>query len=321
MRILISTLCLFGASTITPWVNAQTDIPNVDQTKWDLVWSDEFDGNALDENKWGYETNCWGGGNDERQCYTDKDKNVSVSDGTLKITAIRERVSGHALPVHMHKTKKLAKEGKTQPYSSGRIRTIGKGDWRYGRFDIRAKLPGGQGVWPAIWMLPTDQHYGTWASSGEIDIMETVNLGADCEACDGGKENRVHGTLHYGAEWPNNKYSGTEVKMPGAIDEFHTYSVVWSAGVMTWYINGEKYARQTLEDWHSDSQKAEGRILAPFDQRFHLILNLAIGGKWPERENEKGVNKKNFPKTMEVDYVRVYQCATDPENGLDCISL
>jgi len=154
----------------TPGVGwAQSD-DTVDSSKWTKVWSDEFDDDRLDQDKWSFETNCWGGGNDERQCYTDKDKNVYVSDGTLKITAIRERVSGHALPAHLRKTNKLSKQGKTQPYSSGRICTIGKGDWRYGRFDIRAKLPGGQGVWPAIWMLPSDQHYGTWAASGEIDI-------------------------------------------------------------------------------------------------------------------------------------------------------
>ena len=309
---IVGLLCTAG-------ISAAGDVP-INSEKWTLVWSDEFDGETLDLNKWSYQTDCWGGGNEERQCYTVDPKNISVGNGLLSLTAHRGRTTGHALPVHLRKTRKLAKKSKTLPYSSGRIRTLGKGDWRYGRFDIRAKLPAGQGAWPAIWMLPSDEHYGGWAASGEIDIMEAINLGTKCEECEGETENRVHGTLHYGGEWPENKHSGSAVSLPRGIDEFYTYSIVWSAGVITWYVDGKKYARQTYEDWHTESGKAEGRLLAPFDQRFHMLLNLAIGGKWPEEHNEKGVNKNGFPKSMQVDYVRVYQCASDPENGLDCIS-
>jgi len=314
MRILISLiLALFFISIC----HAQ-DVPSVEDNTWGLIWSDEFDGEELDMNKWSYETDCWGGGNNERQCYTDSKKNVSVQNGVLSITALRKRTMGHALPLRQRKTRELAKKSATLPYSSGRIRTLGKGDWRYGKIEVRAKLPGGQGVWPAIWMLSSDEHYGGWAASGEIDIMEAVNLGTKCEDCDGGIENRILGTLHYGDEWPANKHSGSDVPLPNAIDDYHVYAVEWSAGSISWFVDGVHFATQTYEDWYSDGLKAEGRPFAPFDQRFHLILNLAIGGQLPEGRNDGGVNKKGFSKTMLVDWVRVYECTTDPVNGSDC---
>ena len=288
--------------------------------QWRLVWSDEFDGDSLDETKWSYEINCWGGGNNERQCYTDSKDNIKVTDGVLAITALRKRTTGHALPLHLRKTRKEAKKAAVLPYSSGRIRTLGKGDWRYGKIEVRAKLPYGQGVWPAIWMLSSDKHYGTWAASGEIDIMEAVNLGTECEACEGGRENRILGTLHYGDEWPKNKHSGSETTLPGDIDDYHTYAIEWSAGKISWYVDDIHYATQTFEDWFTKAKKAEGRPFAPFDQRFHLILNLAIGGKLPESRNEGGVDKKGFPKSMLADWVRIYECADDPENGLACVA-
>ena len=289
--------------------------------KWELVWADEFEGNSLDTNKWSYETDCWGGGNNERQCYTNSKKNIAVKDGALKITARRKRTTGHALPASQRKTRKQAKQSATLPYSSGRIRTIGKGDWRYGKIEARAKLPSGQGVWPAIWMLSSDEHYGGWASSGEIDIMEAVNLGTKCDDCEGGIENRVLGTLHYGDEWPNNQHRGTDTALPNAIDDYHVYGIEWSAGKISWFVDGKIFATQTFENWHSKAKRAEGRPFAPFDQRFHLILNLAIGGGLPEGRNEGGVDKEGYPKTMFVDWVRVYQCKEDPENGLGCENL
>jgi len=302
---------------------AQTpDIMSEDTTLkdlgWALVWSDEFNGKSIDKTKWNYDTDCWGGGNEERQCYTDKKKNANVKDGVLSITALRKRTTGHALPLRQRKTRKLAKKSATKPYSSARLQTMGKGDWRYGRIEIRAKLPGGQGVWPAIWMLPSDEHYGTWAASGEIDIMEAVNLGVPCEECQGGFENRILGTLHYGDVWPNNKHSGTDTPLIGQYDDFHTYAIEWSAGKITWFIDGKPFATQTGDDWHSAAKRAEGRPFAPFDQRFHLILNVAIGGRLPEGRNAGGVSKADFPKSMEVDWVRVYECSKDPLNGVGC---
>lgn len=322
MRSLLVLLMLAGLAGLSSAAKAQSDIPAIDANKWKLVWADEFEGDTLDQSKWSYLTDCWGGGNDERQCYTDRSKNISLNDGVLAIKAHREKIKGFAYPEHMRDSDKRKKKTKKQPYTSGRIRSLNKGDWLYGRFDIRAKLPGGQGTWPAIWMLPSDEQYGGWAASGEIDIMETVNLGAPCEdeSCKDGIETRVHGTLHYGDKWPENKYSGSATYLGDSIADWHTYSIVWSAGVITWYLDGQQYARQTMDDWFTNSNKAEGSLLAPFDQRFHMILNLAIGGEWPER-NGNGVDKSGFPKSMEIDFVRVYECASDPELGLDCVSL
>jgi len=301
------------------FVSFAQDVP-VDTDKWKLVWADEFDGNALDTSKWSYNIDCWGGGNKERQCYTDSPDNVSVGEGNLKITANRQKHEGPAWPPYLQDTPKKAKATKKQKFTSGRIVSKNKGDWKYGRFDIRAKLPTGQGTWPAIWMMPTDDVYGGWAASGEIDIMESVNLGAECDGCDSGHEDRIHGTIHFYDNYPNNRYRGEEVTLPKEIDDWHTYSVVWSAGVISWYVDGKRYQRRTMDHWKSKSPEAKGNPLAPFDQRFHMILNLAIGGTWPESVNDKGVEKTGFPKSLEIAYVRVYQCASDPEMGLDCIS-
>ena len=288
-----------------------------EEREWRLVWSDEFDGSELDASKWNYIVDCWGGGNDERQCYTEKPENVAVRNGHLIITALQKRTRGYALPKFMRDdparrggARRNAKT--TKPYSSGRITTQHKGDWLYGRFVIRAKLPIGQGAWPAIWMLPTDEHYGPWAASGEIDIMEAVNLGATCEECEGGHENRVHGTLHYGDVWPKNEHQGSAAALLQAPMGFHEYALEWREGEMQWFVDGEHYATLTSADWFTESAAAEGREHAPFDQRFYLLINLAIGGGWPERQNDVGFISKDFPKYLVIDWVRIYQSA-----GLD----
>ena len=160
-------------------VETNTDYTQIDTTApvedWELVWSDEFDGNSIDERKWNFEVNCQGGGNNEQQCYTDSPDNAYVSDDTLKIVA---------LP---------AGEGAEKPYTSARLNSKMKGDFKYGRIEVRAKMPSGQGSWPAVWMMPTDSVYGTWPKSGEIDIVEAVNLKTTDE--EGNVENNVHGTF------------------------------------------------------------------------------------------------------------------------------
>ena len=309
-----AALCsLYGMSAF-----AKTSDTASNESKWSLVWSDEFDGKAIDLNKWSLETDCWGGGNEERQCYTDSKKNARVKDGNLEIIARRGRMTGHALPARLRTTRKNAKKSATKPYSSARLRTLGKGDWRYGRIEVRAKLPGGQGLWPAIWMLPSDEHYGGWAASGEIDIMEAVNLDVPCETCTGGAENHILGTLHFGDKWPKNKHKGDATEVANLTTEFHTYAVEWSAGQISWFVDDRLFAGQTHKDWFTNAKRAEGRPFAPFDQRFHLILNLAVGGGLAEERNSGGVNKKGFPKTMYVDWVRVYECKADPNNGSAC---
>ncbi|MDC0147606.1 glycoside hydrolase family 16 protein [Alphaproteobacteria bacterium] len=291
---------------------------------WNLIWADEFNGTALDQNKWNYEDDCWGGGNEERQCYTQKTENVEIANGLLTIRAIKEKTRGFA-------NTRAARDGEVslapgtkryarvrRPFSSGRIVSRGKGDWTYGRFEARMKLPTGQGLWPAFWMLPSDYAYGGWAASGEIDIMEAINLGMTCETCEGGREDRVYGTLHYGGRWPDNEYSGANVPVPAPVDGFHTYTVEWSAGRMDWYVDGVHYSTKTQDQWHTDNVKGTPGSDAPFDRPFHLIFNLAVGGNWPEGENDVGFFATDFPKEMVVDWVRVYQCATDPETGKAC---
>jgi len=282
---------------------------------WTKVWSDEFDGEAIDPAKWGYDIDCWGGGNDERQCYTDKAKNSAIRDGMLVITARREQASGPALPASMRNTDTERSAIKTQQHTSARMVTKGKAAWKYGWIEVRAKLPQGQGTWPAIWMLPEDNTYGPWASSGEIDVLEAVNLGTACEDCPGGLENTVLGTLHFGGNWPNNALHSTEIAQPGSLDDFHTYGVVWSEGKMTWLVDGRVFAVKTADDW---STTASDDPNAPFDQRFHLIINLAIGGKLPEERGLGGVSPEGFPKEFEVDWVRVWQCEADVATGKAC---
>ena len=239
-----------------------------------LVWADEFNGDSLDYSKWGVEENAYGGGNNEQQIYRWDKKNLRVENGNLVIEAHKDNPNV---------------AGTTRPYSSARIRSKHRGDWKYCRVDVRAKLPIGKGIWPAIWMLPTDEKYGGWASSGEIDIMELV----------GHEPSTYHGTLHYGGGWPKNQHAGKEFKLAKGTfaDEFHIFSIFWEKGKIIWGIDGKPW--QTQEKWHSE----KGTFPAPFDQRFHLLINLAVGGRWPGNPD----TKTKFPAKMLVDYVRVYQ--------------
>ncbi len=283
---------------------------------WSLIWSDEFDGPSIDRSKWGFDLDCWGGGNDERQCYADNVKNASLEDGKLVITARKEESSGPALPPHLRKTAEDRKAINTKPFTSARLTTKGKASWRYGRIDVRAKLPQGQGTWPAIWMLPEDNDYGSWAASGEIDIMEAVNMGIACEECSGGLENTIMATLHFGGLWPDNKMASTELPLPGSLEDFHTYSIVWSEGRFDWLINGRHIATKTADDWFTTATDDPN---APFDKPFHLILNLAIGGRLSEDRGAGGVSEDGFPKRFEVDFVRVWKCDDRPVNPHNCI--
>ena len=171
--------------------------------QYQLVWADEFNGSSLDLTKWQPEIgtgcpNLCGWGNNELQYY--RAENATVGGGQLTITARQQSFGGAS-------------------YTSARLRTKNQGDWTYGRFEMRAKLPVGQGIWPAFWMLPTDNVYGTWAASGEIDIMEYVGQDPD----------RVLGTLHYGAPWPDNVYTGDDYVLPTGNfdDDFHVFAIEW----------------------------------------------------------------------------------------------
>ncbi|NJN77834.1 MAG: glycoside hydrolase family 16 protein [Saprospiraceae bacterium] len=274
----------FGLLIILIISSCQSDTTNDKQSKtvidaYQLVWSDEFETNGLpDSTKWSYDygigcPNC-GWGNNELQFYTkNKLENARVEDGKLIIEAHKEIFE------------------KSQ-YTSARLVTKEKGDWLYGKFEIRAKLPDGRGTWPAIWMLSTDWEYGGWPESGEIDIMEHVGYAQDT----------VHGTIHtksYNHIIGTQKAGTIEVNVS---EEFHTYGLEWTEKSMIWSIDGKPYfefknENKTFNEW-------------PFDKRFHLILNLAVGGNWG---GKYGVDESVFPKQMIVDYVRVYQKMTKKE--------
>ena len=276
-----------------------------------LVWADEFSGTAIDRAKWSHEQNCAGGGNNEAQCYVDDRKNSWVANDLLHIRAIREDVTG---PSRFDDDPQYDPDDTSGSgsYTSARLRTKGLGDWKYGRFEMRAKLPQGQGSWPAFWMLPTEWVYGGWPLSGEIDILETVNLKV-------GGEDRIHGTLHYGGSRPENKYTGEAYRIPAGdnpADGFHTYAVEWEQDEIRWYLDGDHYATQTSAGWYTLAALENPR--APFDQPFHLILNFAVGGDWPANVNATGIDESAFPQEFLVDYVRVYQCTRDFTAGSGC---
>lgn len=253
-------------------VGSDDAIPEIEG--WTLVWNDEFEASQIDLQKWEFEINAQGGGNNELQYYTNRKQNAFIENGALVIQALKETFTGP--------------EG-TRDYTSARLRTKNKGDWKYGRFDIRAKPPYGQGLWPAIWMLPTDWVYGGWAASGEIDIMELV----------GHETDRVYGTLHYGGTWPQNVHTGTFYRLPTGVfpSDFHLFTLEWEEKEMRWYVDGSHY--QTQAKWHSTAAP----FPAPFDQRFHLLLNVAVGGNWPGNPDATTI----FPQRMVVDYVRIYK--------------
>ena len=285
---------------------------------WSLVWSDEFSGDALDGTKWKPEQSCWGGGNQELQCYTDSEKNVQVKNGQLRLIALAETVEGTTFPPELQ----LPPSRNKQPFSSGKVRTRGLADWKYGRFEMRAKLPKGQGTWPAFWMLPTDNVYGVWPLSGEIDILESVNLGANCPTCPNGVEDRTSSALHFGDLAPKNdrfeqRTRSTGGENPG--DGFHVFAAEWGEGLIKFFVDGELHMTALPENWYTAAPEAEGRPYAPFDQDFYLMLNLAIGGSYPSQANESGVAEDLAPVEFLVDWVRVYECAEDAETGLACM--
>ena len=243
-----------------------------------LVWSDEFDAVKLDPEVWFFESEDGsqygipGWGNNELEWYLPD--NAELNGGRLIITAREQPQSG-------------------KNYTSARINTRARFAFRYGRIEARARLPAGQSLWPAFWLLPQDDSYGSWAASGEIDVMEAVNLGAS-----GG--NTVYGTIHYGGVWPNNVSTGDSyLAATDVTTDFHDYVLEWDATEFRWYVDGVLYSAQNF--WNSTSAPYP----APFDQSFYIVLNLAVGGDWPGSPDAATV----FPVTMEVEYVRVYSGA------------
>ena len=245
-----------------------------DREGWDIVWQDEFDGESLDINKWSHEVGGHGFGNNELQYYTDDSSNSFIDNGILHIRAKYEPAG-------------IGSPNNLRNFSSARLRTVGKGDWQYGRIDVKAKIALGQGIWPAIWMLPSDWIYGGWPKSGEIDIMEHV----------GHDEGRIHGSVHTESY---NHIIGTQRTNSKLIENvktlFHLYSIEWSEQKIDFFID------DTLHFTFKNDFTNDFRTW-PFNERFHLLLNVAVGGNWPGPPNNTTV----FPQDMEVDYVRVYE--------------
>ncbi|MEI6642800.1 MAG: glycoside hydrolase family 16 protein [Novosphingobium sp.] len=292
------------AAPLAALLAAQPALAAAPAGDWQLVWSDEFTATTIDRTKWDFDVDCWGGGNNERQCYTDKVRNARVVAGKLVITARREPTTGPALPASQRPNPSDPGTLVKRDYSSARMVTRGKASWRYGRIEVRASLPQGQGTWPAIWMLPEKWVYGGWAASGEIDIMEAVNLGVPCQACSTGKEDTILGTIHFGKQWPGNVFASTSIHYPAVLKGYHTYAIEWTPDRIIWQVDGKTYATRTRNEWWSGGSSAPG---APFDQSFHLLLNLAIGGGLPESRGTGGVSTANFPKRFLIDWVRVWQ--------------
>ena len=233
------------------------------------VWSDEFDGSEVDENNWGYDIGGSGWGNNELEFYTNR--NAYLTEGNLVIRANKENYGG-------------------REYTSSRLKTQSKQTVNYGRIDIRAVMPQGQGIWPALWMLGSNFPTVGWPHSGEIDIMEMIG--------GNGRENTVHGTAHWYNQSSNQNASyGGNYGLPSGetlSTNFHVFSIDWDSTSITWYLDNVQYHSMAINDSSS---------LAAFRKDFFFIFNIAVGGNWPQYPDASTV----FPQRMVVDYVRVFQ--------------
>jgi len=247
---------------------------------WQLAWSDEFNGSSINTNNWTFDigNGSGGWGNNELEYYTSRPQNVYVTNGLLHIAAQKESYSGYN-------------------YTSAKLKTIGLFSHKYGRFEFYARLPKGQGYWPALWMMPQGAVYGGWAASGEIDVMENK----------GSNPANVLGTLHFGGMYPNQAQSyGPSYTFPSgdSVTNFHLYALEWTNDAISWYVDNQLYETQT--SWWSSSNPTNTSIRnpypAPFDQPFYIIMNLAVGGNFGGNPDGTTV----FPGEMQVDYVRVY---------------
>jgi beta-glucanase (GH16 family) len=249
---------------------------------WRLVWKDEFDGpngSAVDSSKWSFAIGGKGWGNNELETYTSRTANAHLEGGWLVIKALKETFTG---------PDKIARD-----YTSARLLTKNKFSQVYGRFEARIKIPYGQGIWPAFWLLGDNIDTAHWPNCGEIDIMENI-----------GKEpSIVHGTFH-GPGYSGGRGVSAAYTLPGGqkfADDFHTFAVEWEPNVMRFYVDGFLYKTRTPADLPAGTSWV-------FDHPFFIILNVAVGGGWPGNPDATTV----FPQQMLVDYVRVSQRAPLP---------
>lgn len=256
-------MVLIGLLVLSNLSNAQS---------YNLIWSDEFNGTSVDQNKWVFESgNNNGWGNNELEYYTNRTNNAYIDNGNLVIKAIKENYD-------------------KQNYTSARIKTQGKFSITYGKIEARIKLPYGKGIWPAFWMLGDAISFVGWPKCGEIDIMEMTGGGSY-------GDKTVYGTAH----WDNNNSHaqyGLSYRLPSGnlSDDFHILDITWDSQKIIWHIDSIQYCRLDLNS-----------SLSAFQKPFFILLNLAVGGRWPGYPDNTTV----FPQTMTVDYVRVYQLASD----------
>jgi beta-glucanase (GH16 family) len=271
------------------------------EAPWVLVWNDEFDGDRIDTSKWDfdlgngffdYKSHTWipGWGNEELQYYTREPENVFVKNSQLTIRAVKESLHGCG-------------------YTSARLKTRKRDGTPlftklYGRFEFRAKVPWGKGLWPALWLLPQDDKYGGWAASGEIDVMEIV----------GEKPHQVLNSIHFGSVYPKRSLITHVHDLPGGstVADWHVYAVEWEPGEIRFYVDGVHTSTQSF--WWSCSKTVDGAGVeatrkadindwpAPFDQPFYIVMNVAVGGNFPGVPNPA----TQFPAELVIDYVRVY---------------
>ena len=268
---------LLGAALLTLSFGRRATLQLPPATGFTLVWSDEFsgaDGSSPDSSKWTYDIGGNGWGNNELEYYTSRSQNAQIKSGNLVITAQKETYTDS--------------DGVTRNYTSARLKTQGLFTQAYGRFEARIKIPAGQGMWPAFWMLGNDIKSNGWPKCGEIDIMENI-----------GKEPAtVHASLHGpSSNAPTNDMTSIFSLPEGKklADDYHLYAVEWEPGTIRFYLDSSLYATFTSQNW-----PAAGPWV--FDHPFFLILNLAVGGDWPGSPD----NTTAFPQQMLVDYVRVY---------------
>ena len=250
--------------------------PTPELEGYNLLWSDEFDGSELNKENWSYDVHAPGWTNAELQEYTNSTDNIYIEDGKLVIRAIKTK-----------------DDSGNDYYTSGKVMGRNKTDFLYGKVVVSAKVPDGQGLWPAIWMMPTQEsRYGQWPKCGEIDIMEIL----------GNQPEIAYATIHYGE--PHAEQQGIYTLENGSFaDDFHEYSVEWEPGEMRFYIDGNLY--HTVNQWFTANKGGDEKPYpAPFDQTFFVQLNLAVGGTWPGNPDETTdfENAKFY-----IDYVRVYQ--------------
>ena len=241
-------------------------------TAWKMVWHDEFDGSRLDSSKWVYVVGGDGFGNKELEYYTGRPQNLYLESGMLAIRAVQEDYRGA--------------DGVERGFTSARIHTLGKFSQAYGKFEARIKVPYGQGVWPAFWMM--GEGAARWPDRGEIDIMENI----------GREPSTVHGTIH-GPGYSGSKGIGAPFVLPPGqrfSDDFHIYAVEWEPNAIRWYVDGKQYQSVSPANLPAGTKWV-------YDHPFYLLLNLAVGGNWPGDPDAT----TSFPQMMVVDYVRVYQ--------------